>query len=115
MFVCNNRWSHGVRVMDQNYTDTIIRVRLFYSERKVQIITVLIKFVSDLRLPVSSTNKTDHHNNWNIVVSGVKHHSTPEVIHNTVDIDLSVRVLDISSWIVDFLFVWKVQIYNDTI
>ena len=41
----------------------------------------MIKFVSDLRhvrvfsgYSVSSINKTDCHNNWNTVESGVKHH-----------------------------------------
>ena len=46
----------------------------------------MIKFVSDLRhvrvfsgYSVSSINKTDCHNNWNTVESGVKHHK-PTII-----------------------------------
>ena len=49
----------------------------------------VIKFVSDFfwfspSPLVSSTNKTDcHHNNWNIVESGIKHHLTSTTNHRT--------------------------------
>jgi hypothetical protein len=29
---------------------------------------------------VSSTNKTDHHDNWNIVESGIKHHISNPIL-----------------------------------
>ena len=40
----------------------------------IKLVTCDRLMVFSASLPVSSTNKTDGHNNWNIVESGIKHH-----------------------------------------